>query len=254
MDHFSADTASSGDLDRDRQDEINWVDLGDETAPAPVPSSPPSPPAPSVKSLSTLVMVETAFLASATSLLWLINYYFPLGPLLRLFFPLPIALAYLRWGHRSAWMTAIVSSLLLSVLMGPTRSVVFLVPYGLMGVQLGLCWRRGARWEFSIFTGALLGAIGLFFRFWLFSILLGENLWMYVISQATNFIDWAFTRLGWLVKPTLVQVQTVAFIGIFLNSLLYLFAVHLVALLVLDRLGDRIPRPPEWVRVLLDYE
>lgn len=254
MDHFSADTASSGDLDRDRQDDLNWVDAGDETAPEPVQASPPPTSAPSVKSLSTLVMVETAFLASATSLLWLINYYFPLGPLLRLFFPLPIALAYLRWGHRAAWMTAIVSSLLLSVLMGPTRSVVFLVPYGVMGVQLGLCWRRGARWEFSIFTGALLGAIGLFFRFWLFSILLGENLWLYVISQATNFIDWAFTRLGWLVKPTLVQVQTVAFIGIFLNSLLYLFAVHLVALLILDRLGDRIPRPPEWVRVLLDYE
>jgi uncharacterized protein YybS (DUF2232 family) len=123
-----------------------------------------------------------------------------------------------------------------------------------MGVQLGLCWRRGARWEFSILTGGLLGAFGLFFRFWLFSILLGENLWLYVITQATNFIDWIFTQLGILAKPTLLQVQSLAVVGIFVNSLLYLFAVHLVALLVLDRLGNPIPRPPKWVQVILDYE
>ena len=123
-----------------------------------------------------------------------------------------------------------------------------------MGVQLGLCWRRGARWEFSILTWGLLGAFGLFFRFWLFSILLGENLWLYVITQATNFIDWIFTWLGILAKPTLLQVQSVAVVGIFVNSLLYLFAVHLVALLVLDRLGNPISRPPKWVQSILDYE
>ncbi|MFN6066311.1 MAG: DUF2232 domain-containing protein, partial [Pseudanabaena sp.] len=38
-------------------------------------------------------MVETAFLASTTAMLFLINYYFPLGPLLRMLFPLPTALA-----------------------------------------------------------------------------------------------------------------------------------------------------------------
>jgi uncharacterized protein YybS (DUF2232 family) len=245
-------TNPSATAGEDLADDENWVDAGAPPA-APLPPPLPNQLAP-LKAVSTLITVETAFLASATSLIWLINYYFPLGPLLRIFFPLPIALAYLRWGHRAAWMTAIVSSLLLSVLMGPTRSVVFLVPYGLMGVQLGFCWRRRARWEFSIFTGALLGAIGLFFRFWLFSILLGENLWLYVITQATNFIDWAFTGLGLLAKPTILQVQSVAFVGIFVNSLLYLFAVHLVALLILDRLGNPISRPPKWVQTLLDYE
>ena len=32
-------------------------------------------------------MVETAFLASTTAMLFLINFYFPLGPLLRMLFP-----------------------------------------------------------------------------------------------------------------------------------------------------------------------
>src|SRR4028119_257461 len=133
-----------------------------------------------------LAMVETAFLASTSSLIWLINYYFPLGPLLRMFFPIPIALVYLRWGNRASWMAALVSGLLLSVLMGPTRSVLFVIPFGLMGVQLGAMWRRGTSWLFSISTGTLLGTLGFFFRFWLLSILLGEDLWVYVMSQITE--------------------------------------------------------------------
>jgi uncharacterized protein YybS (DUF2232 family) len=151
-------------------------------------------------------------------------------------------------------MSALVSGLLLSVLMGPTRSIVFLMPYGLMGVQLGACWRRGASWLFSIFTGTLIGTFGFFFRFWLFSILLGEDLWQYVINQITEFTDWAITQLGWLMQPNFELIQILAVLLIFVNNLIYLCAVHLVALLVLDRLGNPIPRPPAWIQVILDYE
>jgi uncharacterized protein YybS (DUF2232 family) len=56
-----------------------------------------------------------------------------------MFFPIPIALVYLRWGSRASWMSALVSGLLLSVLMGPTRSILFVIPFGIMGVQLGAC-------------------------------------------------------------------------------------------------------------------
>ena len=100
-------------------DDSNWVDEGDELlnkpelTPAKIPTSPLNPK--SAKIQQTLAMVETAFLASAGSLIWLINYYFPLGPLFRIFFPLPIALLYLRWGNRAAWMGALVSGLLLTV-------------------------------------------------------------------------------------------------------------------------------------------
>jgi uncharacterized protein YybS (DUF2232 family) len=91
-------------------------------------------------------MVESAFLASTASLIWLINYYFPLGPVLTIFFPIPLALVYLRWGPKTAIKGVIAAVLLLSVLMGPARSIVFLVPYGLMSLQLGFCWQRNAPW------------------------------------------------------------------------------------------------------------
>ncbi len=201
-----------------------------------------------------LAMVETAFLASTASLIWLINFYFPLGPVLRMFFPLPIALVYLRWGNRASWMAALVSGLLLSVLMGPTRSILFFIPYALMGVQLGAMWRRQTNWIFSIVAGTLLGTLGFFFRFWLLSILLNEDLWVYVMTQITGVVEWAFLRLGLLAQPSLSLIQAIALLFVVVNNVVYLFVVHLVALLMFDRLGNPIPRPPNWVLVLLDYD
>jgi len=201
-----------------------------------------------------LVLVETAFLASTASLIWLVNYYFPLGPLLRIFFPVPIALVYLRWGNRAAWMSALVSGLLLSVLMGPPRSIQFFMPFGLLGVLLGACWRRRTSWAVSIGLGTLLGTIGFFFRFWLLSILLGEDVWVYLITQVNQMLEWVFVKLGLLIEPNLLMIQALAIGMVFLSNLVYLFVVHLVSLLLLERLGNPIPQPPTWVQVLIDYE
>ncbi|EAW35359.1 DUF2232 domain-containing protein [Lyngbya sp. PCC 8106] len=205
-------------------------------------------------SRSPLRMVETAFLASTASLIWFVNYYFPIGPVLRIFFPLPIALLYLRWGKREAWMGALTSLLLLTVLMGPTRSIIFLIPYGWMGVAMGGLWKRGANWFVSIGVGAIIGSIGFFFRYWLLSILLGRDLWVYATTQITELAEWIFIKLGILAQPSLTLVQVIAVVMVVVNSAIYLFVVHLVALLILDRLKSPIPRPPHWVQVLLDYE
>lgn len=245
---------SSSDAARQVDDEINWVDREDSELPQSNRLKSSQLKTKQVKTpTNTIVMVETAFLASAASLVWLINFYFPVGPVLKVFFPIPIALIYLRRGNRASWMAAVVSGLLLLVLMGPTRSIIFLMPYGLMGVLLGACWQRQVSWLFSIVFGAAIGSLGIFFRFWLTSILVGENLWVYVITQITQLADWLFLKLGILAEPNFVLIQALAFGLIIVNNLVYLFAVHLVALMLLDRLDNPISRPPEWVRVLLDY-
>jgi uncharacterized protein YybS (DUF2232 family) len=201
-----------------------------------------------------LRMVETAFLASTASLIWFINVYFPLGPILRIFFPIPIALVYLRWGKRAAWMAAVVSGLLLGVLMGPVRSALFVMPFGLMGVLLGATWNRRVPWGVSITLGALLGTLGVFFRVWLLSVLSNEDLWIYVINQVTEIIEWIFLKLGLLATPSVFLIQVGAIALVIINNFIYLFVVHLAAWLLLDRLGNPIPRPPNWVQVLMDYE
>jgi uncharacterized protein YybS (DUF2232 family) len=229
--------------DNDRNSNNEWLQKQENFAP------------PKLKASSPLRMVETAFLASTGSLIWFINSYFPaLSPLLRVFFPVPIALVYLRWGKRAAWMAAVVSGLLLSVLMGPVRSLLFVMPFGFMGVMLGSTWNRRVPWIVSISLGALLGTIGVFFRIWFMSVLTSEDLWIYVINQVTGMIEWIFSFFGILATPSVLFIQIGAIAFIIVNNFIYLFLVHLAAWLLLDRLGNPIPRPPHWVQVLMDYE
>lgn len=209
----------------------------------------PDPP-----STGALVMVETAFLASTSGLIWLINYYFPLGLLWRIFFPMPIALAYLRWGKRAAWMTALVTGLLLSVLMGPPLSLQFFTPYGFLGVLLGSLWKRRVSWLVSIGWGTLVASLGIAGRIMLLSLLVGENLWSYLIAQVSNLAEWLFVKLGLLAQPDLLVIQVLAAATIVINAMLYLLVVHLAAWLLLERLGNPIPPPPVWLQVLLDHE
>lgn len=237
-----------------------------ELFPLPPTSQPPSSAEPTAElgrhhhAVGPLPLVETAFLASAASLMWLINTYFPPGPLLRILFPLPIALVYLRWNLRSAWMAATVSGLLLTILLGPTRSIFFVMPYGLLGVQLGCLWRRRAGWGLSIFTGAILVSLGTFFRIWLLSLLAGEDLWGYLVAQITQMIDWLvrlLTNWGWvslgvLGQPSMELVAIAAVLTVLFSSVVYLFTVHLAAWLVLERLGVAMPEPPDWVQVLME--
>jgi uncharacterized protein YybS (DUF2232 family) len=203
---------------------------------------------------SALALVETAFLASTGSLIWLIDYYFPLGPILRLFFSLPIALVYLRWNKREALMATAVSGLLLSVLMGPARSILFLMPYGLQGLVLGWLWTRRAKWWLSIAATTLLGTVGIFFKIWLLSVFLNQDLWVYFTSQVTELINWVLEKMGLFIQPSLELVQWSATAMIVVNNAVYVLVVHLVALLLFDRLGNPIPRPPQWIQVLLDVE
>jgi uncharacterized protein YybS (DUF2232 family) len=207
------------------------------------PKSPSPPPLP---------LVETAFLSSAACLMWLINSYFLGGQALKPFLAMPVILVYLRWGKRAGWMAVVVSSLLLSVLMGPTRSVLFAMPYGLIGIQLGAFWRRGIGWGWSILTGAILDCSGFFFRFWLASVMLGEDLWGLFMARATDILNWGLERLGILAEPNVLSVQIAAVGLLFINSLLSLLITHLIALLLFERIGGPIPRPPRWLEDMLE--
>ncbi len=209
-----------------------------------VPSSGNKPP---------LALVETAFLSSAACLLYLIDNYLLMGrAFLKPFLALPLILIYLRWGKRAGWMSVIVSSLLLSVLMGPTRSILFTIPHGLLGIQLGAFWRRGIGWGWSIFVGSILDSLGFFFRFWLTSILVGEDLWTYTIARTSDILGWILEKFGTLTEPSIWAVQLAAIGLLFLNSMVSLLIIHLAALLLFDRIGGPIPRPPAWLEEALE--
>lgn len=260
-DEYQPETQSSGLTDSSSTDlndfdlERPWID-DDYDAPSPAPQAPPKPGI----DKGPVALVETAFLASAASLIWLINLYFPPGPLLRILFPVPVTLVYLRWNYRSAWMTTLVSGLLLAILIGPPRSLLYVIPYGLLGVQLGYHWRRRDSWLISLPIGALIVTLGIFFRIWLLSWMAGEDLWGYLVAQVVQLADWITNRLldfGLLgfgalgqISPGIIQIT--AILMVFFSSLVYLFTVHLTAWILLERMGIDISPPPQWVQQLLD--
>jgi uncharacterized protein YybS (DUF2232 family) len=86
------------------------------------------------------------------------------------------------------------------------------------------------------------------------SVLSNEDLWIYAINQVTGFVEWIFLRLGILANPSVFLIQVGAIALILVNNFIYLFTVHIAAWLLLDRLGNPIPRPPRWVQVIMDYE
>ena len=107
-------------------------------------------------------LMDTAYLAAATALLWVALYYLPVGsPLFRLALPLPLALLQLRHGWRCAVEGLVVTALLLVALMGPIRGPLVIFPYGSLALWLGWCWRRRASWWLSWSVGSLIGVAGL---------------------------------------------------------------------------------------------
>ena len=197
-------------------------------------------------------LTDTAYLAAATALLWVGLYYLPVGgALFRLALPLPLALLQLRHNGRCAVEGVTVAALLLVALMGPIRGPLVLFPYGFLALWLGWCWSRRLSWYLSWAVGLLIGAGGFLVRLAVLSILLGENLWVLITSAASQVLD----RLLGLVNvgggPDLLQVQLMALALVLLQNLIYVLALHAVALWIFPRLKSPISEPPALLRPLL---
>ena len=197
-------------------------------------------------------LMDTAYLAAATALLWVALYYLPVGsPLFRLALPLPLALLQLRHGWRCAVEGVVVSALLLVALMGPIRGPLMLFPYGFLALWLGWCWRRRTSWWWSWGVGTLIGAAGLLVRVAVLSVLVGENLWVVLTSAAAGLLDKLAGLLGHGASVDLAQVQVVAVAMVLLQNLIVVLALHAVAYWMFGRLRAPIPEPPELLKTLV---
>ncbi len=149
-------------------------------------------------------------------------------------------------------MAVLVSMLLISVLMGPVRSIQFLIPYGLLGWTLGALWQRRGRWAVTVPIGTVIANFGTFFKIWLVSAMLGEDLWLYFTMQVTGLLEWAVDKLGILWQPTINSVQIATIVFLLFKDLIYTAMYHVVAWYLCDRLGNSIPDPPKLIQVIFN--
>jgi uncharacterized protein YybS (DUF2232 family) len=197
-------------------------------------------------------LMDTAYLAASTALLWVALYYLPVGsPLFRLALPLPLALLQLRHGWRCALEGVVVTALLLVALMGPIRGPLVLFPYGLLSLWLGWGWRRRSSWWLTLGVGALIGAGGFLVRVAVLSVLVGENLWVVITTAAANLLDRLAGVVGLAGGFDLAQVQIAALLLVLLQNLIVVLALHAVAYWIFPRLDLPISEPPPALRGLV---
>ena len=197
-------------------------------------------------------LMDTAYLAAATALLWIALYYLPVGsPLFRLALPLPLALLQLRHGWRCAVEGVVVTALLLLALMGPIRGLLVLFPYGALALWMGWCWKRGASWWWSWGLGSLIGAVGFLVRVAVLSVLVGQNLWVVITSAAAGLMEKLASLIGHGGSVDLAQVQLLALGLVLLQNVVVVLAMHAVAYWIFPRLKAPIPEPPELLRVVV---
>jgi len=197
-------------------------------------------------------LVEGAYLAATTGLIWLALYYLPVGgALFRLALPLPLALLQLRRGGRSGVEGLLLSVLLMTALMGPVRGPLLLFPYGILALWLGWCWGRGFSWWLSWSVGVVLGTLGFLVRVLVLSLLVGENLWVVITRAGAGMLERVITLLHLPISADLGSVQLMALALVVLQELIYVLSLHALAFWIFPRLRSSIPGPPRLLHGLV---
>ena len=200
-----------------------------------------------------LNIVETSYLASLSSLLWVALYYLPIGgALLRLILPLPLILLHLRRGTKIAIEGIVIQTLLLFILMGPVRGTLFLFPYGMLAFWLGLSWFKEKNWGLSFSVGVIIGTIGFFVRVIALSTLVGDNLWIIITRASYGLIDKFIDLFNFSFSPSIKIIQLVAIFLIIFQEMVYVLTLHVLAYSLFPRLKSNIPDPPKILNRLLD--
>ena len=204
---------------------------------------------------TALKIVESSYLAAATSLIWIALYYLPIGgAVFRLALPLPLALLQIRRGTKTGIEGVIICVMLLAALMGPLRGPLVLFPYGLLSLWLGYSWQKRWNWWLSWSVGVVIGTIGFLVRVFVLSMLVGENLWVIITRAGAALLEKGIDVFNLSFTPDMIQVQIVALFLIITQEIVYVLCLHALAYWIFPRLKSSMPEPPTFLENLIFLE
>ncbi len=202
-----------------------------------------------------LTIMETSYLAAASSLVWVALYYLPIGgAIFRIVLPMPLILLQLRRGFRPGIEGVFLSVFLLIALMGPIRGPLIMFPYGFLSIWLGWSWRRGLSWWISWGYGVLIGTFGFLMRVMVLSLLVGENLWVVITRAGSNLLEKFIDFSNLPINTELWQVQLMALSLVVIQELVYVLTLHALAFWIFPRLKANIPNPPKLLNTLVSLD
>eukprot|EP00899_Mesostigma_viride_P006313 jgi/Mesvir1/15683/Mv03274-RA.2 len=167
----------------------------------------------------TKELVECAMLAAASGLLFFLSSLIRIESYMGMLFPLPTVIAGARWGPRAALRTMVTSALLLFLLAGPVKAALYLLLHGLIAVVLGALWSKGVPWPLSV-----------------------------ALCTAVRFVGILGTLnvMSWLLQENILAL-------ILVNSVSYIFLLHVLYAIILNNLGLRAVHLPRWINRHLGY-
>ena len=202
-----------------------------------------------------LKIVESSYLAAATSLIWIALYYLPIGgAVFRLAMPLPLALLQIRRGFKTGIEGVTICVILLTALMGPIRGPLVLFPYGFLSLWLGYSWYKGKNWWFSWSVGVAIGTMGFLIRVSVLSILVGENLWVIITRAGAALLEKGIDIFNLPLTPDMTGVQIVALCLVVTQEIVYVLCLHALAYWIFPRLKSSMPEPPALLENFISLE
>jgi len=204
---------------------------------------------------NALKIVESSYLAAATSLIWIALYYLPIGgAFFRIALPLPLALLQIRRGGKTGIEGVTICVMLLTALMGPLRGPLVLFPYGFLSLWLGYSWKEGRNWWLSWSVGVAIGTMGFLFRVFVLSILVGENLWVIITRAGASLLEKGIDIFNLPFNPDMTSVQIVALCLVITQEIVYVLCLHALAYWIFPRLESSMPEPPALLDNLISIE
>lgn len=224
----------------------------------------PQMPMPSSLHGGARTLAIGAMCACLVVVLSLIGYYIPAMSLLLSFVvPLPMVVAGLMCGPATGMVSLVAASVLLAMFVGPLSAVTIGVRYCLMGLALGVCFRRGYAGGkvFAIVTvvSTLSIAVGTLFSFWLAGIpvMQGIEKMIATVTSVYDVLEDQEQMLALLppgmgmeeyiafLKRTTVSILPATFV---IYCMLVVWVNYLISQFVLRRMGYQVTPLPSFAR------
>ncbi|MEA1939931.1 MAG: YybS family protein [Candidatus Caldatribacteriota bacterium] len=204
--------------------------------------------------IPTKSIVEGAFLAAITAVLFIISIYVPLlGTIVSFLCPLPIIILCLRHSLKFALIATIVSGVLVSLLAGPFQGFMVLLGFGILGFTMGFGIKKELPFTEIIIISSIASfsskILMLIFGFWFLDI----NPLMFDVEQIDKIIAQSLsfysnmgltieqlTSLKETLSQTLIIIRTALPAMLILSSIFDTFLNYYVARLVLKKFGYKL--------------
>ncbi|KAK3222700.1 hypothetical protein Dsin_009725 [Dipteronia sinensis] len=202
--------------------------------------------------LKTLRLVECSMFAAVTGLVYFLSNSLSIENYFGCFFSLPIVITCMRWGVAAGRKTMVATAMLLLVLSGPVKALIYILTHGILGFTMGSLWRLGANWGLSIFLCTIARSAGAMGYILTSSFLIRENILALITVNIHTTLTLIFTATGVNIIPSMNVIYTIFGTLVLLNSGFFVFLLHLLYSVFLTRLGMKASlRLPGWLEKAL---